>query len=140
MRQMMQQRMLERAKRNLNPTEEQWTKIEPPLKKVLTLQQTDGLGFGGGRGMGPRGQRPGGPEGQTTLPAPEPETKLEKARLDLRTALDNKAAEEELKAKLDAFRAAREENQKELAAAKEELKKEVTLQQEAELVMMGYID
>lgn len=135
---MMQERMMQRVKQALKPTDEQWAKIEPPLKQVVTLQQeASGFGMGfGGRGMAGRGMRPGAPEGAEQ---PEPENKLEKARLELRTALDG-TDQSAVQTKLEAFRAAREESKKALEAAKKDLKKQVTTQQEAELVLMGYLD
>ena len=146
MRQMMQERMMQRIKQNLGATDEQWTKIQPPLAKVMELsQQAEGPGMGMGsrmgmRGMGPRpAARPGAPEGMEEPPMPEPENIMEKARMELRGALDSNEAET-IQKKLEAFRAARDEAAKELAAAKKELKGAVTLNQEAELVLMGYLD
>ena len=144
MRRMMQERMMQRVRQNLGATEEEWTRIEPPLAKVMELsQQAEGPGMGMGgrmgmRGMNPRMARPGAPEGEEA-PMPEPENKLDKARMELRQALDGED-KEAVQKKLDAFRAAREEAQKELAVAKKELKAAVTLPQEAELVLMGYLD
>ena len=77
------------------------------------------------------------PEGEQA--APEPETKLEKARLELRQSLDE-GDKEAIQKKLEAFRTARDETKKELAAAQKQLKETVTVQQEAELVLMGYLD
>jgi len=134
MRKMMMERMTERVKRALNPTEEEWTKIQPALEKVLTLrQETEGMGPMGRMGRG-RGPMAGGPEG-----ADQPQSKIEKARMELRTALDE-TDKDAVKTKLEAFRTARDEADKELAAAKKELKGTVTLPQEAELVLMGYLD
>jgi hypothetical protein len=142
MRQMMRERQIQRIKQALKATDEQWAKIQPPLTKVLDLsQQASGMGFGG-RAMAGRGQRPGAPEGQPDQPAPaapEPETKIEKARLELRTALDG-TDQSAIEAKLAAFREARDEAKKELEAAQKDLKKELTPPQEAELVLMGYLD
>ncbi len=139
MRQMMQQRMMQRVKQNLNATDEQWHQIEPPLNKVMTLsRQSEGMGGGMyGRAMAARGQRPGRAEGAPDMP--EPESKIEKARMELREALNN-GEKETIEKKLEAFRTARAEAQKDLDAARKELKKAVTLAQEAELVLMGYLE
>lgn len=139
MRQMMQERMMQRVRQNLNATDEEWAKIEPALTKVMTLsQETEGTGMGfGGRGMRPGGRmRQAAPEGEQ---APEPETKLEKARTELRQSLDE-GDKEAVQKKLEAFRTARDEAKKELAAAQKQLKETVNVQQEAELVLMGYLD
>ncbi len=137
MRQMIQERQIQRVKQALNPTDEQWAKIEPALKKVITLnQQTNMAGFPG-QGFG-RGQRQG-QEGQTEQSAEE-QTTLGKARQELRAAINSGNADT-IKAKLEAFRKAREEALKQLADAKKELKAQLTTpQQEAELALMGYID
>lgn len=134
MRQMIQERQIQRVRQALNPTDEQWAKIEPALKKVLNLnQQTNMAGFPGqafGRG------RQGAPEEQTA----DEQTPLAKARQELRAALNSGDAEA-VKSKLSAFRKAREETLKQLTDAKKELKAQLTTpQQEAELALMGYID
>ncbi|MEJ5258592.1 MAG: hypothetical protein WHS88_00195 [Anaerohalosphaeraceae bacterium] len=134
MRQMLQERQMQRVRQALNPTDEQWAKIEPPLKKVITLtQQTNMAGFPG-QAFG-RAQRQ---EGQAEQE--EDQTALAKARRELRTAINSGNADT-IKAKLEAFRKAREEVLKQLADAKKELKAQLTTpQQEAELALMGYID
>lgn len=134
MRQMIQERQIQRVKQALNPTDEQWAKIEPALKKVITLnQQTNMAGFPG-QAFG-RAQRQ---EGQAEQE--EEQTALAKARRELRTAINSGNADT-IKAKLDAFRKARQEALKQLADAKNELKAQLTTpQQEAELALMGYID
>ena len=140
MRRMMQERMMERVKRNLNATDDEWAKIEPPLKKVMDLSQQAGSMGMGFRGRNMRqGPRPSGPEGMEESSMPEPETKIEKTQMDLRKALDSED-KEAIQKKLEAYREARKEAQKELAAAQKELKKQLTLQQEAELVLMGYLE
>lgn len=133
MRQMILDRQIQRVKEALNPTDEQWAKIEPALKKVITLNQQTNMGGFPGQAFG-RG-RQGGPEQSA-----EEQTALGKARQELRTALNNGDAEA-VKTKLEAFRKAREEALKQLADAKKELKALLTTpQQEAELALMGYID
>lgn len=133
MRQMLQERQIQRVRQALNPTDEQWAKIEPLLKKVITLtQQTNMAGFPG-QAFG-RAQRQ---EGQAEQ---EEQTALAKARRELRTAINSGNADT-IKAKLEAFRKTREEALKQLADAKKELKAQLTTpQQEAELALMGYID
>jgi hypothetical protein len=138
MREMMRERQIQRIKQALKAADEQWAKIENPLGKVLDLsQQTGGMGFGG-RMMPARGMRQG-PEGIGATPPAEPATKLEKARMELRTALDGND-QKEITARLAAFRSVRDQAKKELEAAQKDLKKELTAPQEAELVLMGYLD
>jgi len=132
MRQMMLERQIQRVKQALNPTDEQWAKIEPALKKVITLtQQTNRAGFPG-QGFGRQ-------QGQTEE-ANEEQTTFAKAARELRTAINSGDADA-IKTKLEAFRKAREEALKQLTEAKKELKATLTgVQQEAELVLMGYLD
>ncbi|HOM60790.1 MAG TPA: hypothetical protein PLP49_05070 [Anaerohalosphaeraceae bacterium] len=132
MRQMMLERQIQRVKQALNPTDEQWAKIEPALKKVITLtQQTNRAAF--------PGQAFGRQQGQTEE-ANEEQTELAKAARELRTAVNSSNADA-IKTKLEAFRRAREEALKQLTEAKKELKATLTgVQQEAELVLMGYLD
>ena len=128
MRQMMQQRMMERMKQQLNASDEEWKKIEAPLTKVMKLSQDVG-GMGMMFGRGPRPE-----EGAE-------ESKLEKARRDLGEALRGEEADKDaINEKLAAFRQARDETKKELAAAQKELKSAVSPQQEAHLVMMGMLE
>jgi hypothetical protein len=131
------QRMAERLKTSLKVTDEEWAVIAPLIEKVQTKQR-DAMGsrFGGfgGRGGGDRGGSPGG--GSTTSDRPGA---AESAAL--RTALESDSTSpEELKAKLTAVRKVREKNAAELAAARADLQKVVTVRQEAVLVSMGILD
>jgi len=59
----------------------------------------------------------------------------------LQTVLENKdASPEEIKAKLNALRTTRAKREAELKTAREELRKVLTLRQEAQLVLMGMLD
>jgi len=131
----MRERMLERVKEVLAPTDEEWKVLEPKIGKVqeLSLQASirGGMAFMRGR----RGDRPQPPEEAPEL------TGVEKAVEQLRTALDSEEAKpEELKEKLTALREAREKSKQELAEAQQALRELVTLRQEAQLVLMGLLD
>ena len=140
-----QARMLEMAKTQLNATDAEWAKIEPPLKKVMTLSnQANARGMG--MGMAGRGSRQGGQgQGQggqapDQQPARE-QSEVQKASAALTEVLQNESATaEEVTAKLTALRTAKEAAQKELAAAQAELKKTVNVRQEARLVLMGMLN
>ena len=91
-----------------------------------------GPGFGGRRG-GPQGDRQGAPQRELTA--------VEKASEQLQTTLENTAATpDQIKTQLTALRAAKEKSKQELAAAQQELRKLVTVRQEAQLVLMGMLD
>jgi len=140
MRQMMEQRI----QQQLGATDQEWKILGPRVMKVSELnRQASGFGRGGmfggmgGRRGGPQGDRPGGRPG---TPARE-QTAVEKATEQLQTSLDNTStAPEEIKKQLTALRAAREKAKQELAAAQQELRKVLTVRQEAQLVLMGMLD
>ena len=69
------------------------------------------------------------------------QTALDKAMTQLRTTLENQSATpEEIKTQLTAVRQAREKAKQDLAVAQQDLKKILTLRQEAMLVEMGQLE
>jgi hypothetical protein len=145
----MRQRMAERMKEMLGADDQAWKVMEPRLMKVMELNRQANAGgrgmmFGmmgrGGRG-GPGGDQ-GGPQGARRGRGPQGEqTALEKAMAQLRTTLENQSATpEEIKTQLTAVRQAREKAKQELAVAQQDLKKILTLRQEAMLVEMGQLE
>ena len=138
------QLMEQRIQQQLGATDQEWKILGPRVMKVSELnRQASGFGRGGmfggmgGRRGGPQGNRPGGRPG---TPVRE-QTAVEKATEQLQTSLDNTStAPEEIKKQLTALRAAREKAKQELAAAQQELRKVLTVRQEAQLVLMGMLD
>lgn len=139
----MQRMMSERMKEPLGASDEEWKVIQPRLLKVMNLSRQvnapgRGMMFGGPGGPGGRaGQRirPG-----TGQPQREPSA-VEKATEELQEVLRSKTATpEQIKAKLTALRTAKEKATKDLAAAQNELKKDLTVKQEAVLVLSGYLN
>lgn len=148
------QRMNDRLKTALKVTDQEWAVIQPLLEKVqeklmASMSGRGGPGgFGGGRRGGPGG--PGGQGGNATAGATaggnnnqgggpgrggSPESQA------LRTALDTDSTPaDEIKTKLQALRDSRKKAEAELETAREDLKKVLTLKQEATLVMMGVLD
>ena len=152
MRQMMDQRMREQ----LGATEAEWKVLGPRVTKVQELsRQSRGGGRGGmmgGRGgmMGGRGGGPGGPGGNRPggnrpgggqgAPAREL-TAVEKAQEQLRTVLDNTdSTPDQIKTALTTLRKDRESAKQKLAVAQQDLRKIITIRQEAICVMMGMLD
>jgi hypothetical protein len=142
----MQRMMTERMKEPLGASDEEWKVIQPRLQKVMELnRQVNALGRGmmfGGRGqtMGP-----GGRTGQRTRPGtgqPQREpSAIEKATEELQEVLRSENAKpEQIKEKLTALRKAKEKASKDLATAQNELKKDLTVKQEAILVLSGYLN
>jgi len=152
----MRQRMMDRMKEQLGADDAAWKVLEPRLTKVMEAnRQVGGGGRGGMMGMmgGMRGQRggQGGPGAADAGGAPAQQrrgagpggeqTALDKAMTQLRTTLENSSASpEEIKTQLTAVRQAREKAKQDLAAAQADLKKILTVRQEAVLVEMGQLD
>lgn len=150
MQQRMQQMMEQRMQEQLGATDEEWTVIGPRLRKVMERSRQTGVGMGGmrmGMGMRPdigrRGARQdalAGRGARGTFAQGEP-TKVEERAEELVTALENSdATPNEIEAKLNALRSAKEEARAQLATAQQELKKVLTLRQEAQLVLMGMLN
>jgi hypothetical protein len=140
----MRQRMMERMKEQLGADDAAWKVLEPRLAKVMELsRQAEGRGGMFGMMGGMRGTRGGNDQGgdrQRPQRDPATMTPVEKAAEQLQTTLENQSAPpDEIKKNLTAYREAREKARQELAAAQAELKKILTVRQEAQLVMMGQL-
>jgi hypothetical protein len=147
------QRMAERMKEQLGADDQAWKVLEPRIMKVMELNRQAAAGGRGGMmgmmfGRGGRGG-PGGPGGDQGGPqadrrgrGPQGEqTAVEKAMTQLRTVLENQSASpEEIKTALTAVRSAREKARQELAVAQQDLKKILTVRQEAICLEMGLVE
>ncbi|XHR30213.1 MAG: hypothetical protein ACFUZC_06565 [Chthoniobacteraceae bacterium] len=137
------QRMNERIKTALKASDEEWAVIEPLLEKVMEKQREVMMSRIGGIFGGERrgGGRPGGPEGNNASPVGRPPRAANQPEIEaLKSALQNDSiSNEEIKAKLEAVRAARKKANAELEAASEDLRKVLSLRQEALLIMMGIL-
>ena len=121
----MREMMGQRFKVALACTDEEWKVIGPRVEKVLEIQFQARFGRGGFGGPGGRGGMFGAsPEAQA-----------------LNEAIESKdTPDKEIKAKLKAFRDAAKKREAELKKARDELRKVVTLRQEARLVLMSMLD
>jgi hypothetical protein len=137
----MRQRMMERYREALEvKSDDEWKVIEPRITKVSDARREVGFG-GGGRAFGrPRGGDGGGGGDQNNgdrrrafggEPSPEAEA--------LQKAIDAKAPAEEIKAKLAKYRDARKAKEANLTKAQDELRKVLSVRQEATAVMMGLL-
>ena len=145
MRQQIQDMMMQGYRDQLEITsDDEWNVIKERVVKVMDAQQeatgAGGLGgmarmFGRGRGGGGGGGGGGG-RGMAALlggnPMPEQEA--------LQTAVDAKATAEQLKDKLEKYRAARKAREDKLAAARKELRALLSQRQEVEAVLAGLLD
>src|SRR5438093_6594682 len=140
-----QQRMMERYREQLEiKGDDEWKVIEPRITKIQDAQREvrsfsgfGGFGRGGGRQRGNgdnaqgnadnQGARRGGRGGFGGEPSPEVDA--------LQKAIEAKASAEELKTKLAKVRAARKEKEANLEKAQEELRKVLSVRQEASAVL-----
>lgn len=112
------QRVQAKVNKELGISAEEWAVIQPRLAAVLNLSQA--------------------PFGQGDTPAA---LRVAQGYNDLMVLLQNKEAKpEEIKAKLTALRAAREQARQELSKAQQNLRQLMTLRQEAVLVLNGLLD
>jgi hypothetical protein len=138
--QQFQQRMMERMKEVLAAGDDEWKVIEPRLSAVMTIsREVNNPGgmmrmFGrGGRG-GRGGPRPG--QGQNE----QPQSDIEKSTQALQTLLDaEKPNPAQIKKVLTALRTAREKAKQKLVKAQQNLSVVLSIRQEAQLVLMGYL-
>jgi hypothetical protein len=137
------QRMMERYKEQLEVKDDaEWKLISDRIEKVSAARREVGFGGGFGFGRGGRGG-PGGPGGAGGDQAaagrrgfggessPEAEA--------LRKAIEAKAPADELKAKLAKLREARKVKEANLETAQEELRKVLSVRQEASAVLAGLL-
>jgi hypothetical protein len=141
------QRMAERLKTSLKVTDDEWAVLQPLIEKVQTKQRDSMMGRFGGFGGGRRGEDGGssgngggggsdrGNRGDRSDRAGSAESQA------LRTALESEStSNDDIKAKLAALREAHKKSAAELAAARDDLRKVVTVRQEAVLVTMGILE
>jgi hypothetical protein len=132
-----QQQMMDRVRERLEMTnDDEWAAVQGLVQKVMDARRATfaGMGFGGRRnngGGGDTGGRNGGRGAFNTTPMPEAE--------DLQKALDAKASPDELKAKLAKLRDARKAKEATLTKAQDDLRKVLTVRQEATAVSMGLL-
>ena len=144
------QRMSERMREQFGVTDDaEWKIIEGKIQKVTEARRAVGGGgfaamggFGGRRGggegdraeRGDRGDRGGeGRRGFGGFGEPSPEV------AELQKAIEAKASADEIKTKLAKVREARKANEAKLEAAQDDLKKVLSVRQEAVAVMMGLL-
>ncbi|HUS46695.1 MAG TPA: hypothetical protein VM098_01140 [Phycisphaerae bacterium] len=133
-------RMQERMREQLGANEQEWKVLQPRIEKIQQLQRDTRGGFRARAGRGAR--RPGEAQPPAAAAAAEREqSEVQKKTEALSSLLDDEAANAgAIKAALDALRKARENAQKDLAAARKELQGVVTVRQEARLVLMNILE
>ncbi|MBI3416016.1 MAG: hypothetical protein HY043_12015 [Verrucomicrobia bacterium] len=137
----MRQRQMERYKEQLDVSDEaEWKVISGLIEKVSTARRETGGGFGGfGRGGGgPGGPGGGGQGGGGGGRAAFGGQQLPEAEA-LQKAIEAKASSDEIKTKLAKYREARKVKEANLEKAQEELRKVLSVKQEAAAVLAGLL-
>jgi hypothetical protein len=145
----MRQRMMERYRESLEiKSDDEWKAIEPRITKIMDARREIGFPGGFGRGgFGGGGRRGGGdgnvgggggndqgggrPRGFGGEPNPDAEA--------LQKAIEAKASSDDIKAKLAKYRESRKAKEANLAKAQDELRKVLSVRQEASAVLMGLL-
>jgi hypothetical protein len=126
--------VVERIQQDLEAKDDEWKVIEPLLSEVVKGQFSQFMSTMGG--MFGRGGAPGGAPGGAMGFGPAAQEIQA-----LRTALDNPStSSEDLKAKMKAVRDARKKAEEALQKARENLRKVLTLRQEAKILLAGMLD
>jgi hypothetical protein len=135
-----QQRRMDRLKEELEVKDDEWTALQPLIQKVMDAQRAvmaDRIGgfMRGGRGGGDNngggdngGRRRGGFGGE---PSPEAEA--------LQKAIESKASNSEMKAALAKYQESRKTKQTDLETAQANLRKVLSIRQEAILTAQGLL-
>jgi len=132
------QRMMDRYKEALEvKSDDEWKIISERIDKITTAQRELRLGgfgaFGGRRGGGNGDAADNGGRRNRFGGEPSPDAQA------LQKAIDAKASPDELKTKLAKLREAQKEKEAKLASAQEDLRKVLSLRQEATAVLMGLL-
>lgn len=133
----MRQRMMERFKEQLEITNDaEWQAIEPLVTKLMEARR-DAMsgGMRGFMGRGPRGGG-GGDQGNRPRFGPEPSA----AEQALERAIDSKASKDELKAAMAKVREERKAKEAAYKQAQENLRKVLSVRQEAIAVANGWLE
>lgn len=131
----MRQRMMERFKEQLEITNDaEWQAIEPLVTKLMEARR-DAM-VGGMRGFMGRGPRGGGDQGNRPRFGPEPSA----AEQALERAIDSKASKDELKAAMAKVREERKAKEATYKQAQENLRKVLSVRQEAIAVANGWLE
>jgi hypothetical protein len=145
-----EKREAERIQKSLGATDAEWKSMGAKVMKAMELSQQLNRMTGRPSGRGSRAREGrGNQEGTDASSRPARERvgaareqgKIQKSASELQTLLENKAATPaDIKSKLEALRNARASAKAELAQIQVELRKIVSLPQEAQLVLMGVLE
>jgi len=136
-----QQRMMEGIRDQLGFTNDtDWNAVQPIVQKVMDARRDVGFGAGmgrmfarnrGGGNGGPGGGFGGGRGGFGPQPSPEAEA--------LQKAIDDNSPPAQIKAALAKYEASQKAKQAKLVQAQEDLRKVLTVKQEAQATLLGLL-
>lgn len=135
-----QQRRLDNVKERLAFSDTEWAAVQPLVQKVMEFRRESMVGMGG---FGRRGGNAGGNTAAATdaqpprggafgQPSPEAEA--------LQKAIDASAPADQIKAALEKFRAAHKASEAKLLEAQENLRKVLSVKQEAQAALLGLVN
>lgn len=143
----MQERMMEMYRERLEITDDtEWKAIQPMVAKVTEARRDVGTGFnrnmfrppGGGRGGDQAGGGGGGGNAGRRGPGGFGEPSAEEEALQ--KAIESKASAADIKTALGKLRDAKKAKEAKLAAAQDNLRKVLTVRQEAQAVLVGLLN
>jgi hypothetical protein len=133
------ERMMERTKEMLEVTDDtEWKAIEPRVQKVMDTRMSTMSGMGRGMMFGRRGGERGGDNGGDRNRGPfggQPNPAMDA----LDRAIEGKASKEDLKAAIAKVVESRKAKQAELDKAQDDLRKVLSVRQEALATQMGLL-
>ncbi len=128
----MRARMMERVREQFGVKDDaEWKVISERVEKVGAARREMGGGMGMPGGRGGPGGAGGGRGGFGGEPSAEATA--------LKSAIDNNASADDIKAKLAAYRGAQKEKEAKLAKAQDDLRQVLSAKQEAAAVLAGYL-
>jgi hypothetical protein len=132
-----QQRMMQRYQDGLAITNEtEWSAIQPLVQKVVDARMAVGFGGRGAFGRGGRGGGGQGGQGGGGFPGQQPNPEREA----LQKAIDDNAPTSQIKDLLTKYEASQKAKQAKLVSAQGDLRKVLTVKQEASATLLGLLD
>ena len=136
----MQQRMMDNIKEQLGFTNDtDWNAIQPMIQKVMDARRDIGFGgmgrlFGRGNRGGNNANANGGRRGSMFGGTPSPEAEA------LQKVIDDNAPAAQVKAALAKYKTSQKAKQDKLVQAQENLRKVLTVKQEAQATLLGLLE
>lgn len=135
----MQQRMLENIRTKLAFTNNaEWASVQPLVQKVMEARR-EAMAGGGGPGMGGRSRSSEGRSSARGEDRGGPGFRQNPAAEALQKTLDGESSSQEVKTALEKYRASVKEKESKLAAARDNLRKVLSVRQEAQAVLLGLL-